>query len=86
MKTHVDKTQGKNSKAVAREGSQKQIDSEFTYHLEDNRPEAIAQKINEIIENKAMVAHWKKNLSFAAQDLSWEIEEQVLKQVYGKYI
>jgi len=54
--------------------------------IPSHEPKAIAQKINEIIENKAMVAHWKKNINFAAQDLSWEIEELVLKQVYGKYI
>ena len=54
--------------------------------IPNHEPEAIAQKIDEIIENKAMIAHWKKNINFAAQDLSWEIEEQVLKQVYGKYI
>ena len=49
-------------------------------------PKGIAKKVNEIIESKAIIAHWKKNINFAARDLSWEIEEQVLKQVYGKYI
>ena len=49
-------------------------------------PKLIAQKVNEIIENKAIIAHWKKNLNLAVQDLSWETEEHILKQVYGKYV
>ncbi|MEE4259159.1 MAG: glycosyltransferase, partial [Bacteroidales bacterium] len=49
-------------------------------------PKLIAQKVNEIIENKAIVDGWKKNLNLAVQELSWETEEHVLKQVYGKYV
>lgn len=49
-------------------------------------PKQIAQKVNEIIENKEIMAIWKKNIKFAIQDLSWETEEHILKQVYGKYV
>jgi glycosyltransferase involved in cell wall biosynthesis len=49
-------------------------------------PKQIAQKVNEIIENKEIIAVWKKNIKFAIQDLSWETEEHMLKQVYGKYV
>jgi len=49
-------------------------------------PKMIARKVNEIIENKAIIADWKKNLNLAVQDLSWETEERVLKQVYEKYV
>ena len=49
-------------------------------------PKMIAQKVNEIIENRAIIAYWKKNLNLAVQDLSWETEERVLKQVYEKYV
>lgn len=49
-------------------------------------PEQIAQKMNNIIQNKAILAVWKKNLNLAVQDLSWENEEHILKQVYGKYV
>ncbi len=49
-------------------------------------PKLISQKVNKIIENKAIVDGWKKNLNLAVQELSWETEEHVLKQVYGKYV
>jgi glycosyltransferase involved in cell wall biosynthesis len=49
-------------------------------------PKLIAQKVNEIIENRAIIDDWKKNLNLAVQDLSWETEERVLKQVYEKYV
>lgn len=49
-------------------------------------PKLIAQKVNEIIENKEIITVWKKNIKFAIQELSWETEEHILKQVYGKYV
>ncbi len=49
-------------------------------------PKQIAQKVNEIVENKEIIAVWKKNIKFAIQELSWETEEHILKQVYGKYV
>ena len=53
--------------------------------ISGHNPEAIARKVNDIIGNKSILIDWRKNLNFAAQDLSWEKEEQILKQVYGKY-
>ena len=54
--------------------------------IPSHNPKMIAKKVNEIIENKAIIADWKKNLNLAAQDLSWETEENTLKQVYEKYV
>jgi len=60
------------------------------YHIGDfipgHHPEEIARKVNEVIGNRSILTGWKKNLTFAARDLNWEKEEQVLKQVYSKYV
>jgi len=54
--------------------------------IPSHNPVSIAAKVNEIIENKALMSDWRKNINFAARDLSWEKEEQILKQVYSKYV
>jgi len=35
--------------------------------------------------NPERVAQWKENLKFAASELCWEKEKQVLVNVYSKY-
>ena len=54
--------------------------------IPSHEPGTIATKVNEIVENKVLMNDWRKNITFAAQDLSWEKEEQILKQVYSKYV
>jgi glycosyltransferase involved in cell wall biosynthesis len=51
-----------------------------------HEPGMIARKVNEIIANQALVAGWKKNVTFAASKLTWENEEQQLKNVYAGYV
>ena len=54
--------------------------------IEDHDPENIANKINQILSNQALMDKWKKNCSFAASELTWENEEKVLKGIYAKYV
>ncbi len=53
--------------------------------IPDHKPENIAKTINETLANQALMGKWKKNTTFAAQHLNWEIEEEVLHEVYAKY-
>lgn len=61
-----------------------------TYDIGDfipsHDPEEIAKKVNEILANQELMVKWKKNINFAASQLTWEIEEQQLKNVYVKYV
>lgn len=54
--------------------------------IPDHDPKNIAQKINQILSNQALMDKWKKNCSFAASELTWENEEKVLKRIYSKYV
>jgi glycosyltransferase involved in cell wall biosynthesis len=54
--------------------------------ISSHNPVSIAVKVNEIVENKTLMNDWRKNIIFAAQDLSWEKEEQILKQVYSRHV
>jgi glycosyltransferase involved in cell wall biosynthesis len=47
-------------------------------------PKELAAKITEIFELKNRYQKWKSNTSKAAQDLCWENEEQILKDVFSK--
>jgi len=49
-------------------------------------PENIANKVNHILNNQDLILEWKKNCNFAARELTWENEEVVLKEIYGKYV
>lgn len=53
--------------------------------ITDHTPENIAKIIGECIEDKDLRNEWKNNLTFAAQTLCWENEEQVLLSVYEQY-
>ncbi len=51
-----------------------------------HQPEQIARKINELMANREQLNNWKRNLTFAADDLTWEKESETIKKVYGKYV
>jgi glycosyltransferase involved in cell wall biosynthesis len=61
-----------------------------TYDIGDfipgHDPKAIAQKVNEILANQELMLKWKKNVTFAASQLSWENEEQQLIKIYDQYV
>ena len=49
-------------------------------------PEQIARTIKEIMDNPGQLNVWKRNLTFAADDLTWEKESEIIKKVYSKYV
>ncbi len=53
--------------------------------IPDHKPENIAKTISETLANQELMKKWKKNTTFAAQQLSWENEENILKEVYTQY-
>ncbi len=50
-----------------------------------HKPIEISKKVNEIMNNKTRLNNWKRNLTFAAENLTWEKESETIKQVYSKY-
>lgn len=54
--------------------------------ISDHKPRNIAEKINHILNNQALITKWKKNCSLAAEKLTWENEETILKEIYSKYV
>jgi glycosyltransferase involved in cell wall biosynthesis len=54
--------------------------------IPNHQPQQIAATINELIENRGQLNNWKRNLTFAADDLTWEKESEVIKKVYSKYV
>lgn len=54
--------------------------------IPDHDPRHMADKINESLANQAVMDRWKKNTNLAAQKLSWETEEIILKEVYSNYV
>jgi glycosyltransferase involved in cell wall biosynthesis len=53
--------------------------------IENHDPQHIAAKIREMLYDPAIIAKWKENLKFAAAELCWENEKQVLAAVYKPY-
>ena len=51
-----------------------------------HEPRQIAQRIIEIMNNPEQLNNWKRNLTFAANDLTWEKESEIIKKVYSKYV
>ena len=45
-------------------------------------PEALAQKITEVFKLKNRYNKWKENTSKAAEELCWENEKNILKEIY----
>ncbi len=54
--------------------------------IPSHNPVEISQKVKEIMNNEAQLNKWKRNLIFAADDLTWEKESEIIKQVYSKYV
>lgn len=51
---------------------------------EHENPQALAKKLNEIIEQKELYQKWQNNTEQAAKDLCWENEENILIDIYSK--
>jgi glycosyltransferase involved in cell wall biosynthesis len=49
-------------------------------------PKSISDKLNNVLADKGLMAKWKKNCSFAAQELTWENEEKTLIEIYSNYV
>ncbi len=54
--------------------------------ITDHNPRNISDKINHMLKNQALMMKWEKNCSFAAEKLTWENEEKILKEIYSKYV
>ncbi len=54
--------------------------------INNHQPTNIAEKINKMLGNEKQMRSWKKNCKFAANELTWENEEKVLKEIYLKYV
>lgn len=53
--------------------------------IENHNPTHIADKIKEMTLNASNVSEWKENLKFAASDLCWEKEENIVIEIYKKH-
>jgi len=60
-----------------------------TYNIGDfipsHKPAEIAEKVKKLMNNKPQLEKWKRNITFAAENLTWEKESETIKQVYSKY-
>ncbi|MBA3705172.1 MAG: glycosyltransferase [Bacteroidetes bacterium] len=54
--------------------------------IKNHDPKHIAEKINNILKDAALVQTWKKNCKTAAENLNWEKEEQQLIAVYKQFL
>jgi len=54
--------------------------------IENHSPKHIAQKIDSMFSNPENILKWKENCKFAAQELCWENEEKIIKEVYQLYV
>lgn len=51
-----------------------------------HEPKMIAEKVNQILANQELIHKWKKNINFAATQLTWENEERNLKKIFEGYV
>jgi len=65
----------------------KQIIQQYTVGdcISSHEPQHIADKINAILIDDALLREWKKNCKIAAEKLNWENEEKQLLEVYSKF-
>lgn len=56
---------------------------EITNSLE---PEALAEKMEEMLVNEAKQAEWKQNLEAAARELTWENEKGILLKIFQCFL
>lgn len=54
--------------------------------IENHEPETIAVTIQNTLNDEKSLELWKNNLSFAAQELCWENEQQTLLSIYTRYL
>ena len=54
--------------------------------IENHDPKTIADTIHNALKDEKNLEQWKNNLIFAAQNLCWENEEEVLLKIYEKYV
>ncbi|MBE6336924.1 MAG: glycosyltransferase family 4 protein [Lentimicrobiaceae bacterium] len=54
--------------------------------IDDHDPLTIARTIKDVISDEKTLLTWKNNLTFAAKDLCWENEENILMKIYEQYI
>jgi glycosyltransferase involved in cell wall biosynthesis len=52
----------------------------------NHEPQHIASKISEMLSNEDALTKWKENCKFASKELCWEMEEQILLDVYKHYV
>lgn len=50
--------------------------------LISHQPQEMADQIREILNNEEKISEWKHNLKQAAEELCWENEENILKEIY----
>lgn len=54
--------------------------------IDNHDPQIIADTIKNALKDEKSYEQWKNNLIFAAQNLCWENEEEVLLKIYEKYV
>ena len=54
--------------------------------IETHAPEVIAKTVNEMLGDPGQYEIWKENLSFAAEELCWEREEEKLTRIYNPFV
>ncbi|MEZ4889477.1 MAG: hypothetical protein R2779_02615 [Crocinitomicaceae bacterium] len=54
--------------------------------LEQLTPQILAQKINSLLENPVLLKHYQDNCLAAKEQLNWQNETAVLKQIYVEEI
>ena len=54
--------------------------------IDNHEPKTIAATIQKALNDEKKLSQWKNNLIFAAQELCWENEEEVLLKIYEKYV
>jgi len=56
------------------------------FFIPDHNPLNMAKIINEVLADQQQMDAWKKNCSFAAPELIWEIEEKKVVDIYSHYV
>lgn len=80
MNTHADKTQENKSQSVANAVSHRQSTSESSFHFEDNRPEAIAQRKLQEMANNSPQAKQAVQLQSMADNYSAQEHQPIQKK------
>ena len=52
--------------------------------INNHEPTHIANQIKYALDNKELISEWKSNTTLASKELNWEIEENILKDLYKK--